>query len=59
MESNDVYDEIAKMRANMESFCEAQKLSAEMLKNQFDYLVEAGFTDSQALEIVKVKGVLP
>jgi len=52
------------MRKNMEEFqlfnseysAEIIKSSAMMLRTTFESLVQAGFSDSQAMEIIKARG---
>jgi len=39
-----------------ESYVEAIRVQATILKSAFDALVSAGFTDTQAIEIIKVRG---
>ena len=49
-------EEVMDFRENMEAFCEYQKLLADTIHTQYEYLLEAGFSETQALEIIKARG---
>lgn len=48
---------IKEYRANEEHFEMIIRASAEMLFMRFGYLVKAGFTETQALDIIKARGL--
>lgn len=52
-------DLIEEYRTNLDTIIQAQASLAIVLRAKFDALRKVGFTEEQALEIVKARGVTP
>ena len=53
MDAKQAFEDIMSMKDNFTLVCESLALQAQMDKVQYDSLVKEGFTEDQALEIVK------
>jgi len=50
---------LEKVRENLNAIIQSQASISLILRARFDALVKVGFTEEQALEIVKARGINP
>ncbi len=54
-----IEESLEMMRKNLQTIVESQASMALIFKARYDALVKVGFTEKQALEIVKTRGMNP
>ena len=57
MDQIEVREKLEQMQNQFELNCDLYKQCVKTMKVIFDMLVEEGFTEQQALEIVKARGI--
>ena len=54
-----ILESLKQLRKDLQTMVESQASIAILTKARYDALVKIGFTEKQALEIVKARGIMP
>ena len=54
-----IQEGLENLRRDLEAIIESQASTSIVLKARHEALIKAGFTEEQALEIVKARGMMP